>query len=69
LAETEPWLEILIGCLVAAAGLGLWLRERSRRRAAQACCRVLEAEVAERALAEERYRLLFLRAHVRLSRP
>jgi diguanylate cyclase (GGDEF)-like protein/PAS domain S-box-containing protein len=61
LAGTEPWLEILIGCLVAAAGLGLGLWERSRRRAAEACCRVLEAEVAERALAEERYRLLFER--------
>jgi diguanylate cyclase (GGDEF)-like protein/PAS domain S-box-containing protein len=54
-------LEILVCCLMTAAGLGLWLRERARRRAAEAYGRVLEAEVAERALAEERYRLLFER--------
>jgi diguanylate cyclase (GGDEF)-like protein/PAS domain S-box-containing protein len=61
LAGSELLLEILVCCLAAALGLGLWWRERSRRRAAEACCRVLETEVAERALAEERYRQLFER--------
>jgi len=61
LAGRELLLEILVCCLAAALGLGFWLREKARRRAVEAYCRVLEAEVAERALAEERYRLLFER--------
>jgi len=52
---------ILLAGWTAAAGLGLFLAERERRRSAEIYCRVLEAEVAERALAEERYRLLFER--------
>ena len=63
-ARSVSW-PVLLVCLLAgwaaAAGLGLFRAERERRRAAEIYCRVLEAEVAERALAEERYRLLFER--------
>ncbi|HEX3529147.1 MAG TPA: diguanylate cyclase [Thermoanaerobaculia bacterium] len=64
LARSPSWpilFLILLAGWAAAAGLGLFLAERERRRAAEIYCRVLEAEVAERALAEERYRLLFER--------
>jgi diguanylate cyclase (GGDEF)-like protein/PAS domain S-box-containing protein len=54
-------LELLILSLLLALALGLWWRERSLRRTTAAYCRVLEADVAERASAEERYRLLFER--------
>jgi diguanylate cyclase (GGDEF)-like protein/PAS domain S-box-containing protein len=51
----------LLACWLPAVCLGLFLSERGRRAAAERTCRVLENEVAERALAEERYRLLFER--------
>jgi len=63
-ARSLSWPAVLIclaACWAAAAGLGLFRTERERRRTAEIYCRVLEAEVAERALAEERYRLLFER--------
>jgi len=51
---------LLLSWLLALC-LGLFLAEGGRRRASESRCRALAAEVAERARAEERYRLLFER--------